>query len=272
MLLAQMTDLHIKGNGKLAYNRVDTVKFVKDTVQHINHFMPKIDAVIISGDLTDNGTMAEYEYTKSLLNQLNMPYYVVPGNHDQRKNLYDGFRENNCFMSGSYIHYSIDDFPLRLIGLDTLVEQKPHGYLPSSSLNWLDKQLNEQPEKPTLIFMHHPPFKTGIEHMDVQNLLNAEEFIKLIDKHSCVKQVACGHVHRAIQTVINSTVYSIAPNAAHATVLNLGFNAQPCFTLEPPALQLFRLDEKNKLTSHISYIGHFDGPHPYFNSQGQLIE
>lgn len=272
MLLAQMTDLHIKDKGKLAYNRVDTAKHVKNTIQHINNFIPQIDAVIISGDLTDNGTMAEYEYTKSLLNQLNMPYYLVPGNHDQRKNLYDSFHSSGYFMSDQYIHYSIDNFPLRLIGLDTLVEQEPHGYLPQSSLNWLDKQLNEQPQKPTLIFMHHPPFKTGIEHMDVQNLINAEEFTKLIDKHNCVKQVACGHVHRAIQTVINSTIYSIAPNAAHATVLNLGFDAQPCFTLEPAALQLFQLDEQNKLTSHISYIGNFDGPHPYFNSEGRLID
>lgn len=273
MLLAQITDPHIKADRKLAYGRVDTATHLETVVRHINDFSPKIDAVIVTGDLTDKGGPEEFAIVKSILEALSMPWYGVPGNHDQRDNFFQAFAGysylSNC---DDFVQYSIEDYPIRLIGLDTMVNGEPHGFLCSQRLAWLDACLQEYPHKPTLIFQHHPPFKTGIGHMDVQNLRNSAELFKILEGHPQVRHIACGHVHRPSQTCIGGIAVSIAPNAAHSTTLDLDPNGPSTFTFDPPAVRLFNIGDDNNVVTHLSFIGNFDGPHPYFADDGSLVE
>ncbi len=97
------------------------------------------------------------------------------------------------------IQYVIDDYPVRMIGLDTQVIGKPYGLMCEDRINWLEQQLSAAPDRPTLVFMHHPPFDTGIEHMDLQNCRNGEALGALVEKHSQIKYILCGHVHRQIE-------------------------------------------------------------------------
>ena len=273
MLLAQITDPHIKADRKLAYGRVDTTTLLETVVRHINDFTPQIDAVIVTGDLTDKGRPEEFAAVKPILERLLMPWYAVPGNHDNREIFFQTFAGydflSNCI---DYIQYAIDEYPLRLVGLDTMVSGEPHGFLCRKRLEWLDTCLAVEPKKPTLIFQHHPPFRTGIGHMDVQNLQNSDELFGVLKNHSQVHHIACGHVHRASQTCINGIAISIAPNAAHSTTLDLDPNGPSTFTLDPPAVRLFNIGDENNVVTHVSYIGNFDGPHPYFANDGSLVE
>ena len=82
MLIAQITDTHIKAPGKLSYRKVDTCLYLEQCVAHINALMPRPDVVLITGDITDFGRPEEYRQAGLLLNQLTMPYFVIPGNHD----------------------------------------------------------------------------------------------------------------------------------------------------------------------------------------------
>ena len=273
MILAQLTDTHIKSNRRKAYGRVDTAAMLDAAVKHINAFEPAIDVVLVSGDLTDRGEPEEFYALRESLKNISMPWHVIPGNHDDRCNFLEAFADHDYLEdSASFIHYIIDDYPLQLIGLDTTVDEKPYGFLPAKRLEWLDACLASEPEKPTLLFMHHPPFKTGIHHMDVQNLLNADELFTLLEQHSQVLHIACGHVHRASETCVNGIGVSIAPNAAHSSTLNFDPKGASTFIIEPPAIRLFRFDDDNGLVSHLSYIGDFDGPYPYFNADGSLVD
>ena len=82
MLLAQISDLHIKRPGALAYRRVDTAAYLSRCVAALNALEPRPDAVIVTGDLVDQGEPEQYEHLKALLAPLAIPYYLLVGNHD----------------------------------------------------------------------------------------------------------------------------------------------------------------------------------------------
>lgn len=272
MLIAQISDLHIKSDRRLAYNRVDTAAAAEATVAHINAMADRIDAVLVTGDVVDAGSAAEYAEARKILDVLEMPYYVIPGNHDHAATMMSSFADHAYIdLKLDHLSYAIDTFPLRLIGLDTSMVGEPFGTLPAERLLWLEEILTEKPDTPTLIFLHHPPFRMGIVHMDVQNLLNADEMFSVLQKHPHVRHVAAGHIHRAAETVIHGIGCSTAPAPAHAVTLDLAHDGKPSYTLEPPLLRLFRFAEGN-VVSHLSPIGTFDGPYPFFNSDGSLID
>lgn len=273
MLLGQITDTHIKADGRLAYDKVDTAAALEAAVRHLNAFRPRLDAVIVTGDLTDQGRPEEYAALAPLLDRLDMPWYPILGNHDDRANARAALT-GRAFApdDGPFFHYAVDHRPWRLIGLDSTVPGKPHGRLCPDRLDWLDRQLALAPDRPTLLFMHHPPFDTGIRHMDVQRLENADAFLDVVARHSQVRHIACGHVHRASQCVMRGIGVSIGPNAAHSVTLDLDPQGPSSFTLEPPALRIFRLGEDGTVVTHLSFVGEFDGPHPFFGDDGRLID
>jgi 3',5'-cyclic AMP phosphodiesterase CpdA len=273
MLIAQLTDTHLKPGGRPAYGRVDTAGLLVAAIDHVNALTPAVDAVILSGDLTDTGTAAEYAVLRPLLNRLRMPWYAVPGNHDRADALKAAFGDVVPFAPAvDFAACVVEDFPLRLIGLDSSVDGVPWGMIGTAQLAWLDATLAARPDAPTLVFVHHPPFETGIGHMDVQNLSDGEALIAVLRRHPQLRHLACGHVHRAIDTMIDGVPVSIAPNAAHAVTLDLSPAAPSTFTMEPPAIRLFHLNPAGRLISHLTYPGRFDGPHPFFDKAGGLID
>ncbi len=82
--IAQISDLHIKRPGQLAYGRVDTAKALERCVAALNAFRPAPDFVVISGDLADTPVAEEYHYLVELLAALKLPFAGIPGNHDGR--------------------------------------------------------------------------------------------------------------------------------------------------------------------------------------------
>lgn len=273
MLLAQITDPHIKANRSIAYGHVDTAAFLEAVVNHINAFRPKIDAVIVTGDITDMGDSAAYDAARPIFKRLTMPWYVIPGNHDDRTNLRAAFCDHAYLKpGGDFIHYAIDAHPLRLVGLDTTVAGQPYGFLCRERLDWLDTTLRLEPEKPTLVYMHHPPFDTGIRHMDVQKLRNPDGLLSVLTKHPQVRHIACGHVHRAVETTLKGIGASIGPNGAHCVTLDFDPTAPPTFTMEPPAIRIFQLSDAGEIVCHTSHIGAFGGSRPFYMPDGRLID
>jgi len=170
--IAQISDLHIKPPGSLAYGKVDTAKALERCVAALNEFDPAPDFVVISGDLADTPTAEEYQYLKRLLAPLKLPFAGIPGNHDSRELMRAAFPASYAFPSGP-LNQRIEVGGLDMLLLDSSVHRKPHGELEEPTLRWLDVTLASSSDRPALLFLHHPPFKAGIWHMDRQNLLNA---------------------------------------------------------------------------------------------------
>ena len=140
-------------------------------------------------------------------------------------------------------------------------------------LQWLDATLASCIDRPALLFLHHPPFKTGIWHMDRQNLINAGELAPIVRRHPRVQLVAAGHVHRATLTMFAGVPATICPAPNHAVDLDLEQLREPSFKVEPPAFHLhagFRVRVWQRGDASVP-IGEFDGPHPFFGPDGKLL-
>ncbi|SDG56273.1 phosphodiesterase [Roseospirillum parvum] len=262
MRIAQITDTHVTTPGTLAFGCVDTLALLAATVDHANRISPGLDAVVLTGDLTDMGRSEEYTALKPLLDRLAAPYFLLPGNHDDRDALRQAFDGHpGLAPPGPFMNLVVDHFPVRLIGLDTLLPGRHEGHLCPARLSWLEARLSEAPQRPTMVFMHHPPFATGIAHMDEMMLLRPGDLLAVLRRHPQVRHVAAGHVHRAVSTAVDGLAMSIAPSSAHAVSLDLDPDAPATFTLEPPALRVFDVSPAGQVVSHLSPVGVFDGPH-----------
>jgi 3',5'-cyclic-AMP phosphodiesterase len=274
VFIAQISDLHIKPPGVLAYGRVDTASALERCVAALNEFTPKPDLVVISGDLADTPTAEEYEYLKRLLAQLKLPFVGIPGNHDSRELMRAAFpRAAYAFPTGA-LNQSVEIGGLDLVLLDSSVPGRPHGELDAPTLQWLGATLASSPHRPALLFLHHPPFKTGIWHMDRQYLLNAGELAAVVKRHPRTQLIAAGHVHRAILTMFAGIPSTICPAPNHAVDLDLAELREPSFKIEPPAFHLhiwFPGEGFGSVVTHQVPIGNFDGPHPFFGPDGKLL-
>ena len=274
VLIAQISDLHIKPPGSRAYGKVDTAAALERCVAALNEFAPRPDLVVISGDLADTPTAEEYDHLKRLLAPLKLPFVGIPGNHDSRQMMRAAFpRAAFAFASGP-LNQRLEIGGLDLVLLDSSVHGQPHGELDAPTLQWLDATLASSPERPALLFLHHPPFQTGIWHMDRQNLLNAGELAAVVRRHPRVQRIAAGHVHRATLTMFAGVPAMICPAPNHAVDLDLAQLREPSFKVEPPAFHLhawFAGEGFGSVVTHHVPIGNFDGPHPFFGPDGKLL-
>ncbi len=263
MLIAQISDMHIKKPGELLYGRIDTQGYLERAVAHVNALDPSPDVALITGDLVESGKPEEYENLKRMLSALRMPFYLIPGNHDARDQLREVFSEHAYLPRGGFLQYVVEGLPLRLIALDTLVPGKGFGALCPERLDWLDARLGES-NRPALLYMHHPPFDCGIDAFDAARLNEgAEHLADIVRTHGTVERVLCGHVHRPIQVRWAGTMASIAPSTAHQATLDFRPGAKLSMTMDPPGIALHLWRPATGLITHLSYIGTYDGPRPF---------
>ena len=269
MILCQISDLHIKPERKLAYGVVDTATMLERCVAHIGRLPQRPDAVIATGDLVDGASIAEYALLRELLSPLTMPLYLMPGNHDERRAMRQVFADHRYLHSRSdFIQFVVDDFPVRLVALDTIIPGQSGGTLCEERLAWLDRALAES-GKPTIVAMHHPPFITGIGHMDRIGFDASLKLEPIIARHRQVERIIAGHLHRPITVRFGGTVAGTCPSPAHQVALDIAPDGADHFIMEPPALQLHWWNGR-RLVTHTDYIGDF-GPSYPFREDSRLI-
>ena len=160
------------------------------------------------------------------------------------------------------MNWVIDDYPLRIIGLDSVVPVKGHGYLPEETLDWVDDVLSAD-SRPTLVAIHHPPFPTGIPGMDIINCRNGDALEVVIRRHPHVERVVAGHHHRPVQIRWAGTVGQVSPGVAHQVALDFSEREIAEWILEPPAFLLHKWEKTTGLITHTVYVDDFGGPQPF---------
>ncbi|MGO8924417.1 MAG: phosphodiesterase [Xanthobacteraceae bacterium] len=273
-LIAQISDLHIKPPGELAYRRVDTGMALTRCIEALNRFEPRPDLVVISGDLVDAPLKEAYDHLIKLLAPLAMPFAAIPGNHDERAMLCAALPDRHCAPAPGTLNSVRAIGAVDVVLIDSTVPGKDYGTLDAQTLAWLDATLGGSATRPALLFLHHPPFVTGIEHMDVQNLRNAADLAAILRKHERARLVAAGHVHRSVLTTFAGRAATICPAPNHAVALDLDARLPPSLTIEPPAFHLHAWMAGNgfgTVVTHWVPIGDFPGPYPFFGASGSLL-
>jgi 3',5'-cyclic AMP phosphodiesterase CpdA len=224
-------------------------------IAHVNRLDPLPDLVVISGDLADAGTPTEYTAVRTILAALRVPYAVLPGNHDDREPMREAFADHAYLPRTGALHYCLDDWPIRLIALDSTVAGDHHGLIDPPQLRWLADRLAEDNGRPVLVFLHHHPFASGIPYLDRYNLRNADALAAVLAGHPAVAAVLCGHVHRSMATRFAGTLALSCPSTASQIALRLGADAEPASCLEPPGGLLHQLSRDGRVMSHAFPIG-----------------
>lgn len=265
MLIAHITDLHIRPRGKPAYRVSETNALTERAIDVVAALKPRPDVLVVTGDLTDCGLAEEYAHLDGLLARLDMPVLVVPGNHDRRETLRAGLKlDPHSVFDDGFVQFCADLGTLRLIGLDTLVPGQSAGALCDRRLAFLEASLAGANGKPVVVFMHHPPFDCGIVHMDRIRLLDgAEAFRDIISRHPNVERILCGHHHRPITTRFAGTIAQIIPSVTHQVTLDLAPEGAATFHMEPPAYCLHSYRPGTGLVSHTAYVERYPGPYPF---------
>lgn len=264
MLLAQISDTHVIPAGKLLYGRIDTAGHLAAAVRHLNALRPQPDFVMVTGDLVDGGAPDEYVNFRHIVSALDSPFCLLPGNHDDRANLRAAFSEHGYWPSeGARLHYVIEDLPLRLICLDTVLPGQSGGALGDEQMAWLARRLDERRDHPTVIAMHHPPFVSGLAGMDTINCADGEALGAVVARHPQVERIICGHIHRAMSIRWHGTLVTTAPGTAHQVALDLAENAPVSWITEPPGCHLHYWRPGRGLVTHLSFVGDYGAPVPY---------
>jgi Icc protein len=265
MLIAQISDLHVKPPGELAYGRVDTAAAVARCVAKLNRLAPRPELVVVSGDLVDTALPEEYAHLRKLLAPLEIPLALIPGNHDGREPMRAAFPEQLYANGSGALNLALELARLDVLLVDSSVAGEPHGTLEAGTLSWLDASLAGSPARPALLFLHHPPFVTGIGHMDQMNLRNAAALAELIRRHPRVRLVAAGHVHRPTLTLFAGVAATICPAPSHAVALDIG-EGPPAFTRESLGLHLhawFPGERYGDVVTHFVSLNMPDGEPPF---------
>ena len=159
MLIAQITDLH------LGFDPINPDEFnrcrLDAVLAALRDLSPRPDLMLVTGDIANDGDDAQsYARYAEAIADLPFPVWPLMGNHDSRAPFLKQFPETPS--AGGFIQYAIDDHPLRILVLDTLEAGRHGGAFCETRAAWLAARLDEAPERPTLIALHHPPIATGI--------------------------------------------------------------------------------------------------------------
>ncbi|MDB5691543.1 MAG: calcineurin-like phosphoesterase family protein [Alphaproteobacteria bacterium] len=219
MLVAQITDIHLgfdpQDPDELNRRRLDAV------LAALVEMTPRPDLLLATGDLVEDGfDTISYERLRDVLADLPFPVHFALGNHDSRADFLAWFPEAET--ADGFVQYAIEDHPVRILVLDTLEEGRHGGAFCERRADWLRERLAEEPERPTIIALHHPPIETGLswmtENPDADWVLRLWDVVAEADN---VVAMLAGHLHRPVVTQWAGTTLAICPSTAPQVALDL---------------------------------------------------
>lgn len=226
-----LTDLHVDAAGP--HHGIDAGERLERCIAHIARHFPQAAFIAVTGDLTERGDAASYQQLLAAFSLAPCPVFTVPGNHDAPLNMAQVFGRSamtslaQTHAPGRCLWTEILETPLfDAIFLNTHQDGCAGGRLQLDSLTLLHEVLCKPSKKPVLLFMHHPPFASGIACMDAIGLSNSEALRHLLT--SAPRQPAgifCGHLHRTMAGIwhhipvwcLRSVVQQVDIHATEAT-------------------------------------------------------
>ncbi len=186
----QISDIHISTEGDFPFF-VDVRKNFQMALKKVNNLKP--DFLTITGDICRTETDIEIcKWVKKELKKSGLKYHIISGNHDLSKDIATVFNLHSKFQNNE-LYYKKDYKNLSLIFLDSSV-----GSMSETQIKWFEEQLEYSFSKKLkpLIFMHHPPIKTGDLFMDKTSpFKSSKEFKKVLSKFDYKFDIFCGHYH-----------------------------------------------------------------------------
>ncbi|WLS78413.1 metallophosphoesterase [Erwinia pyri] len=241
MLIAQVSDIHASQDN-------DNLSRFDRALEWLDQLSP--DVLVLTGDLIDAGWGEGYHLISERLKLKKWTSLILPGNSDDRHLMRSVWGANQWASDapGDSLHFVYETEHLRLTGLDTTVENKISGNV-INHLAWLKKQLQSVTTPPSLLFLHHHIFESGIPTLDSTMCDGSSQLAELLrqipDKPLAI---ASGHVHRPVAGIFAGIPAFISGSICPANPLWFGSANVPPVN-DPPSLMIHRY-AGNVLTSH----------------------
>ena len=203
--VAHITDTHIVAEPGAQVDGIDSFPALESLLTMVQHdvWMPHL--LLVTGDLSDDGSGASYQRLRDVLTPLGLPTYCVPGNHDV-------LSEMKAHLHGGLIHVTghvIRDH-WQLILLNSQVPGQDHGYLDQAELAALEAALQRLPRHHALVGLHHGPLP--VCPMPGCRLANADDLLALLGRHANIRGVVSGHNHCAVDEHRNGLRLLVTPS------------------------------------------------------------
>lgn len=265
LLVAQISDLHVVPSGRLAFGAADTGRALSRLIASLSDLNPPLDAIIITGDLADNGERESYEILSKALDSLNRPVLIVPGNHDDRA-LIEEILSGHILKGpnrGPGLSSMADLEGYRLILMDSVFEGSHSGGLAPEALDWLEEALAPCQARPALVAIHHPPFPSGLGLID-EPFVGSGRLAGIMSRFPGVI-LCCGHLHLPMATWWKGGQAVVCPSVI-SMELELGPAGGGAFSLGPPAYLLHHLTPNGVNTHFRQPQGRYPKGGPYLFS------
>lgn len=187
MKIIQITDLHIGEEGEETRG-IDVRQNFLDILESIKQL--KADHIVITGDLCYSGGEIEtYKWIKNLIDDLNIPYDIIGGNHDDSALIASVFQKEDHLKEGVLF------FRKELGGTACFFLDTATGHISKSQIDWLKMELNNI-KTPFIIFMHYPPVYANVPYLEKKNhLINKNELQEILLHSGVPTTIFCGHFH-----------------------------------------------------------------------------
>ncbi len=245
--LVQITDCHLLGDRSAQLNHVDTAATLDAVITHILSSGPEPDAILATGDLSQDGTAASYNRMKALLARFQAPVYGMVGNHDDTDVLAatlpgDGIEVTRSLCRDGW----------QIVFLNSRIPGEEDGALGDDELAALDSALAEQPDLHTLVCVHHQPMAVGGTWADEVSLANPDDLFAVLDRHQQTRGVLFGHIHMPF----DGTRGSLRMMGSPSTCFQFGRDDMGNFitTDDPPGYRRLTLGPDGAITTSVCWL------------------
>jgi Icc protein len=237
VLLAQISDLHLDGTERATAR-------ARRVMDYLDGLKRPVDALLVTGDIADHGTEAEYEEVAQLFATASVPVLPCPGNHDVRGPYRKALLGDE--PTGGPINRRHTIAGVTILMVDGTVPEKGHGYIDDETVGWILDHLRD--ETPTLIALHHPPVPMHEPFVDTILLHEPDRLAALVDAHPQVIAVLTGHAHTACATTFAGKPLIVAPAVTYA--LRMPWEVGSLDNWDQPPGVAFHVVEDNRITTH----------------------
>lgn len=244
-LLVQLTDSHLFADAKARLLGMQTQNSLQQVIELVRREQPRIDLVVASGDISQDGSAESYARFLQLYAPLAAPLRWIPGNHDAREAM------RRASAGREWRQPIVDLGNWRIVLLDSVIPGAVSGFLEQSELALLEQALAEAPERHHLVCLHHHPVSIGCQWMKSIGLRNAKALFAVLDRFPQVRALLWGHVHqefdcmrRGVRLLASpSTCVQFTPGSEEFSVSN-----------QAPGYRWLRLQADGRLETGVSRL------------------